>query len=85
MFTKKNDPVKTLFHALLLGIFGAFLGMVTGLIFGLAIAAVSQLLAGVYNVDVANQVPLNFGAFVGMGAGTLVGGILGALIGKKKE
>lgn len=64
----------------LVALFGVVLGIVVGLVFGALISFISTLFAsGSYDSP-----PLGFGVFMGMGAGAIIGGIMGAIAGMRK-
>lgn len=60
---------------------GALLGLVTGLVFGLLIQLITSFLP---SFNEMGDGPHQIAAFLGMGFGTLVGALLGGVVGLKK-
>ncbi len=74
-----NKKLKLFGKILFYGIFGIVTGIIIGGIFGLLIAYI----AGLFNTLPREEVPLQLGVFLGMGAGAMIGGIFCGIIGYK--
>ena len=81
MYLEKASPfIRMLLGALL----GTVLGIIFGLLFGLIIAwATSNLFPKHMGYD-PGSMPYEMASFLGMGAGAIIGSILGGIYGNKK-
>lgn len=83
MCMEKLSPLTRMFLGALLGI---ILGIIFGLAFGTLIVWITHFMGMTIGGEPAefNQVPYALGSFLGMGAGAMIGAILGAVYSNKR-
>lgn len=68
------------------GLIGTIVGIAAGLVFGLIIwGAVSLIEQTIVSTSYQSTPPVTFIAFLGMGAGAVIGSIFGAITGLKEK
>jgi ABC-type lipoprotein release transport system permease subunit len=77
---EKFSPLIRMFLGALLGV---ILGIIFGLAFGVLIVWITHF-AGMTMANPSDQIPYALGSFLGMGAGAMIGSILGAVYSNKR-